>query len=470
VRRRLLVVSTTLVGLLLVALMAPLVTTFAGDRTQDLFSSRLGDVTRFSVIAQGALESGDVEELSTDLERYVEVFGGSVVVTNANREVVASSGPEVDSSSPEVIAAIEQALSGSASTPPSTAWPWAEDAVVIGTPVGRDAQVLGAVVAVAPTASVQGRVTNVLIWLLLGGLATMLLTAYGVVSPFIGWVLRPVRDLDGAARRLADGDLGYRAHQTGPAELRDLARSFNTMADNVETSQQQQRDLVADAAHQLGNPLTALRLRVENLGSVGVAVHEVDIVLEETDRLNRIVEALLDLSQVGAHQVTLERVDVAEHARRRCEMWSPMFARLVVLTPASAPALAGADIVDVALDALLDNAAKFAPGAAVEVTVRVSGDTDGRVLLRVRDHGAGLDAEDVGKVGARFFRGRQHQNVAGTGLGLAIVRARLDDLGGTLEAGLAPGGGLQVDVLLPAFRDGAPGSSARSPDGGQAAT
>jgi signal transduction histidine kinase len=188
----------------------------------------------------------------------------------------------------------------------------------------------------------------------------------------------------------------------------------------------------------------------------------VDRALEETDRLNRIVESLLDLSQVGAHRPDLVEVEVATAVRKRCEMWRPVLAGLTVEAPESAVALATADLVDLVLDALLDNAAKFAGGSPVSVSVRVGE----RVVLAVRDHGPGLHAEDVEKVGRRFFRGRQHQNVAGTGLGLAIVRARVLDVGGSMTVARADGGGLRVEVAL---RRAAPGSSAAPPGAGAAA-
>jgi signal transduction histidine kinase len=456
VRRRLLALAVSLVGVVLIALMAPLISTYAADRTQDLFVDRLADVTRFSVLAQDALELGDSESLATDLARYAEVYGGSVLVTQADRQVVVRSGPETDPRDERVPDMIDAALSGRSSPPPDTAWPWSDDHLVIGSPVGRDAQVLGAVVMVVPTASVQHSVATWLLWLLAAGLATLLLTVFGVVAPFVGWVMRPVHDLDDAAKRLASGDLASRAHHLGPPELRELASTFNVMADNVETSQRQQRELVADAAHQLGNPLTSLRLRLESLGP-DAGERQVETVLEETDRLSNIVESLLDLSQVGASTAELVEVDVAALTRHRCELWAPVFEPALTLqSPPSAPALATHDLVDVVLDALLDNASKFAPGAAVEVSVRAEPD---RVVLGVRDHGAGLDPEDAGKVGARFFRGRQHQNVAGTGLGLAIVRARVEDVGGSMEVGLAEGGGLQVAVVLPPVRQPSPGSS-----------
>jgi signal transduction histidine kinase len=465
VRRRLLVLSVTLVGLVMVALTVPLITTYAEDRTQDLFVNRLGHVTRFAVLAENALEGGDAQALDVDVERYAEVYGGSVVVTDANREVVAQAGP-ADADEPRIGAVVQDALAGRPSTPPPTVWPWSERSVVIGSPVGRDAQVLGAVVMVAPTGSVADHVQRWLLWLSLGGFAVLLLTVFGVVAPFVGWVMRPVHDLDAAARRLAGGDLGSRANRTGPPELQELAGSFNTMADNVQTSQRQQRDLVADAAHQLGNPLTSLRLRIEGLQGSGADQDEVHTVLEEADRLNTIVGSLLDLSQVGAQVVTPVTVDVAAQARHRCEMWEPVFPELRVDADGSLLARSTEGLVDLVLDALLDNAAKFAPGKPVQVSVREAGDD---VVLRVRDHGAGMVPEDVAKVGDRFFRGREHQNIAGTGLGLAIVRARVADAGGRVDVALAGGGGLAVSVALPRVRAGSPGSSAAPPDAGRAA-
>jgi signal transduction histidine kinase len=447
VRRRLLVLWVTLVGIVLLALMVPLISTYASDRTQDLFVDRLADVTRFAVVAEDALEGGPTEGLATDLGRYAEVYGGSVLVARANRQIVVRSGPEPDPHDARVPDMIEDALAGRSSPPPDTAWPWTDDYLVIGSPVGRDAQVLGAVVMVVPTSSVQDSVAAWLRWLVVLGLATLLLTVFGVVVPFVGWVMRPVHDLSLAAKRLAAGDLGSRAHHLGPPELRELASTFNAMAVNVETSQRQQRDLVADAAHQLGNPLVSLRLRLENLGSSGVDADQVQTVLEETDRLNDIVVSLLDLSQVGASTAEVVTVDVAAQVRHRCEMWAPVFGDgLTVDAPVSAQALATPDLVDVVLDALLDNAGKFAPGAPVCVTLQSRLD---RLLLSVRDGGAGLHPEDVPKVGSRFFRGRQHQNVPGTGLGLAIIRARVEDVGGSMAVRPAAGGGLEVEVSFP---------------------
>lgn len=468
-RRRLLLVSLSLIALLLLALMVPLIATYASDRTQAMFVSRLGDVSRFAVVAEDALESGLAEELNVDLQRYVDVYGGSVLVTDADRQVVAQAGEETAGDDPEVQETIDRALSGAGSQPPDTVWPWSGDDVVIGSPVGRDAQVLGAVVVVAPTSAVKGSVASGLAWLVAAGLVVVLVMVFGAVVPFVGWILRPVDDLEHAAKDLADGDLSSRAHELGPPELRHLARCFNAMVDNVEMSQRQQRELVADAAHQLGNPLTALRLRVENLAATGSPVAAVEPVLEETDRLSSIVESLLRLSQIGAHRVAPVEVDVAGIVRERCAMWEPVFTSLRVDLPNRALAMSSPDVVEVVLDSLLDNAAKFAPDSLVEVTVTGGHVPAGKIEVRVRDHGQGLHPDDVAKVGARFFRGRQHQNVPGTGLGLAIVRARVDDLGGSMVVSTPSDGGLEVAVVLPAATGDALGNSAPPPDEGAGA-
>lgn len=457
-RLRLLVLAVTLVSAVVVALAVPLIITYAEDRTQDFYVNRLGHLTRFAVVAEDVLESGDARSLDVDLDRYVEVYGGGVVVLDANRQVVAEGGEGADgragggAGTDAVEDVIEAALGGRPSPPPATVWPWAAGAAVIGSPVGRDAQVLGAVVLVAPTDRVGDAVATWLGWLTAGGLAALMLTGFGVVVPFVGWVMRPVHDLDAAARRLAAGDLSSRAHEIGPPELRELAGTFNQMAGNVETSQRQQRDLVADAAHQLGNPLTALRLRVENLAASGADPDEANRAVEEADRLNALVGSLLDLSRVGSGVLPVVTRDVAREARERVEMWGPVFPALGLEVRGPTTARVTDGLVAVALDTTLDNAAKFAPGLPVQVTVD-GASTPGTVRLTVRDHGPGLPGEEIPKVGDRFFRARTHQNVSGTGLGLAIVRARVQVVGGRLEVTAADGGGLEVSVLLVAVPD-----------------
>ncbi|MGH1564069.1 sensor histidine kinase [Mumia sp. DW29H23] len=463
-RQRLLVLSLLALSVLLAALIVPLIGTYASDRTQELFVTRQADLNRFAVVASTAIETGSVASLRAELDRYEEVHGARLVVVDADRRTVAASAGDLDPAS--VPRPVTRALAGNSAEKPAPLWPWSADTFVLASPIGRDAHVLGAVVMETPTEAVRDDVATRLALLVVAGLAVLLVAAAGVAVPLVRWILRPVHDLDDAARRVAHGDLSTRVPASaGPPELRQLAGSFNDMADHVQVAQRRQSDLVADASHQLGNPLTALRLRVETLSADAAPgdAAQLDLVLAEADRLTRIVDSLLDLGQIGADPPPLVEVDVADAVRTRCRIWEAAITDLDVRGPDHALALATAEVVDVVLDAVLDNATKFAPSSPVEVEVVVAADA---VEVRVRDHGEGVREADLDKVGARFFRGAQHQNVHGTGLGLAIVRAHVVQVGGSFEVGCPPGGGFEVRV---GFRTPARGSSAARRRGAPAA-
>ena len=143
--------------------------------------------------------------------------------------------------------------------------------------------------------------------------------------PLSRWVLRPVRRLDDAVHTLTDGDLTARAEPgQGPPELRRLVADFNRMAEALRASSAQQRALVADASHQLRNPLAALRLRVDALESVLVPGGREDhrLAVGELERLTRVLDDTLALAraQDGADEPVA--VDVRECARDRLRAWS----------------------------------------------------------------------------------------------------------------------------------------------------
>ena len=148
------------------------------------------------------------------------------------------------------------------------------------------------------------------------------LTAFGLA----GWVLRPVTELDAVTHEIAEGDRGARVqHRLGPPELRRLAASFNHMADAVSDVMDRQRAFVAHASHQLRNPLTALRLRVEELGPSltdpdGRAEHR--LALEETDRLALVLDALLTLARAEREENQRVTVDAAAVAASRVAAWA----------------------------------------------------------------------------------------------------------------------------------------------------
>ena len=139
-----------------------------------------------------------------------------------------------------------------------------------------------------------------------------------------GQVAGPVRRLDAAARRIAEGDLSARAKVEGSAEQQRLARTFNDMTERLERLLASQREFVADASHQLRTPLSGLRLRLEEARAATAdpeAHEEIDAGLRELDRLSAMVSELLVLSQAGEVDAPPEQVDLEDAARRAEARW-----------------------------------------------------------------------------------------------------------------------------------------------------
>ncbi len=460
-RRRLLLLVLGLLTGVITALAVPLATAHAGRVSLDAYVTQLRDTNRFATLAEAALRDDRTDVLAFELERHGELYGTETLVVDEERRSVAPRGASLAPDDPLVRLALDDALSGRASEPPHVVWPWDRRPFVVAEPAGVDGHVVGAVVTVDSTAPVRQAVATRLLLLTIGSLAALALGGLVLAVPLVRWILRPVAQLAATAQEISDGRLGARVPESsGAPELRRLARAFNAMADSVERALDRQRFFVAQASHQLRNPLTALRLRVELLEAHVVATgrDEHRTAMVELERLSGLLENLLRLAATDVDRPERRPVDVATVAAERVTAWRPEYehsgtplqARLPVEDP---PRLLPLGVVDQILDELLHNAVKFAPGRPVRLSVRARGD---EVALAVSDRGPGLAGEDLRHLGERFWRSRRHQNVAGTGLGLAIVAALAEACGGRLRAGPSGvGGGLTVTVVLPAADAGA---------------
>jgi signal transduction histidine kinase len=267
-------------------------------------------------------------------------------------------------------------------------------------------------------------------------------------------VVRPVRALTDAAERLAAGDLRARIDVgDAPRELAQLAGSFNGMADRLESLLGAQQAFVADASHQLRTPLTSLRLQLENAEAETAddrTRQDLRTAIGEVDRMTELVGQLLALARAEGRRVPSVPIDVTALAAERLELWEAVAGErgvgLILDAPGATPAAAAPGTVEQILDNLLDNAVGHAPpGSAVRIEVRVDGTG---TVLRVVDHGTGMDAADKARAFERFWRGAADR--AGTGLGLPIVRTLAEQSGGTASLEDTPGGGLTVVVRFPA--------------------
>jgi two-component system, OmpR family, sensor histidine kinase MprB len=261
--------------------------------------------------------------------------------------------------------------------------------------------------------------------------------------------LTPVRRLTETTENVTEtGDLSERIEVEGNDELSRLAISFNTMLAALEESSRARSQLVADASHELRTPLTSLRTNIEVLASdralpPGEREHLLSDVVEQLDEMTTLVSELMELARGEQHvgepedvRLDLVAAGAVERTKRNrpgVEFKTDLDESLVYGVPAT---------LDRALGNLLDNAAKWSPPDG-EVEVAVHGGE-----FTVRDHGPGIDEDDLPYVFDRFYRASSARGLPGSGLGLAIVRQVAQAHGGTVVAERAEGGGTLMRFSL----------------------
>ena len=268
--------------------------------------------------------------------------------------------------------------------------------------------------------------------------------------------LAPLDRLAGEVRSRDAQSLAPLATTGLPDEVSPLARALNALLDRLRLSLDAQRAFVADAAHELRSPLTALKLQLELLRRAGSDQDRDsarDAIGAGIERASRLVEQLLALarSEPGALAVAKERVDLAEVTRRAVAETVPFAASRGVEFElvAEAPAFILGDAVSLGLLArnLADNAARYSPpGSRVGVTV--AADASGTTLA-VDDAGPGIPEAERQRVFDRFYR-RAESGESGSGLGLAIVRSVAAAHGASVALERSPLGGLRVAVRFAA--------------------
>ncbi|SHN25434.1 sensor histidine kinase [Actinacidiphila paucisporea] len=467
-RSRLLPLLIVLMAGVLLALGIPLAASLAAAQQQRVVVDRIDDTTRFAALAQfvtardeqkSVVDSVDDERLHTlrtELARYQQLYGISAGVFYRDSATMAAAPKSWQlPAEGELYDAYESALLGRRAHDPAQVWPWQHRRLAIASPIVRDGDVVAVVVTDSPTGALRSRILHGWMLLAAGELAAMVIAVLCAVR-LTGWVLLPVATLDRVTHDIATGRMKSRVGAAGgPPELRRLIRSFNEMADNVEAVLDQQRAFVADASHQLRNPLSALLLRIELLGLELPEGHtEAESVMEEGHRLAQVLDDLLGLALAENSGSHLAVMDIAAMARTRTAAWRPVADRAgvvmdVVASPEGAAVTGWADPVALssALDAVLDNAIKFTPaGAAVTVVVAAEGDS---ATVVVADSGPGLADEELSRVGDRFWRSARHQNVQGSGLGLSIAKALLSQGGGAIAYRHHDPSGLEVTLRVP---------------------
>ncbi len=274
------------------------------------------------------------------------------------------------------------------------------------------------ITASEPRSEVDRRVAGV--WLLIAALgAGGALAATGLAAVQARRLVRPLDTMAGTSRRLGQGDFSARAGRFGIPEIDVVAEALDASAERIAETVAREREFSGNVSHQLRTPLTALRLRLEEVAALDdprERAAEAELALAEADRLDATIEALLQHARDPRDQhvadLDLDAV-VAEHVQR----WRRAYrdaARPLTLSAAleGRRARSSAAAAGQILDVLLENALRHGRGA-VSVSTFVAG---GRAVVAVQDEGAGVPAE----AGDIFDRGTSRS--AGSGIGLHLAR------------------------------------------------
>jgi signal transduction histidine kinase len=456
-----LLLSYLSVALLVLLLLELPLAVFYSQRELGRFTSDVSrDASVLATMYEDDLERG-VPLDPGPAESYERRTGARVVVTDA----AGISSVDTDEPVPRDFSTrpeVATALTGRLATGARRSNTLNTELVYVAVPIASGGTVHGVLRLTLSASEVDQRIHR--FWL---GLAAIGAVVFATMA-LVGWTIArsiawPIRQLNDRAARFAAGDLSAGPPVGGPNEIRELARTMSDMAGRLAAMLDEQRAFVADASHQLRTPLTALRLRLENLRSRLAEADgaELDAAIDETSRLAVLVTDLLQLARADEPR-PVQPVDLAALAAERVDVWGAVAGERsvgleLVGGDSAATALAAPGAVEQMLDNVLDNALNASPpGGTVTVSVDASDVAVRR--LAVSDEGPGLGDADKERALRRFWRGST--DTPGTGLGLAVVESLARACGGSvrLEDAREPDGddhadrgrGLRVVIELPA--------------------
>jgi signal transduction histidine kinase len=284
-------------------------------------------------------------------------------------------------------------------------------------------------------------------------------------------IARPVREAAAGAGQVAAGDLSIRLSQTGPGEVGELTRSFNEMAERLETthheleeqnaqlreSERLKSDLVNTVSHELRTPLSGVlgftKLLLSRDFDPETRRHYLGIVDAQARRLSDLLDDFLDVRRIeeGRFERARERVDMAILLQEEAQLYSQQSPKHEVALDVDHPPLAvigNPDRLRQVIGNLISNAIKYSPqGGVVEVSAAPE---NGHVRVEVRDEGMGIPLSQQPQIFTKFFRGdAAASGITGTGLGLAVSRDIVESHGGRIGFTSAEGEGTTFFVELP---------------------
>jgi len=445
---------------LLVAGLALLVALRIRQVQQRFVYQRLGDVARLTIVAVRGRNVGP-ERLAPLLRRVDQDRNMRILLLDSQGNVVLDSRDEWESQNLLESARFDRDpegnLQGSFTDAGGRTWlfvalPWpappASEMLVFAAPQPR-----GAALAWA-----RDHMLAPLLWAGLAALILSILLALLISRSIVA----PLRRVTGAAEAIARGETGTRALVSGPAEVQSLARSFNTMADQVEATRQSQRDFVANVSHELKTPLTSIQgfsqaLLDGTASTPEATARAARIIHDEAERMRRLVDELLILARFDAGQMVMARdpVELGPLLRGCVEKLAPQAQAAGVALALDVPerlfVTGDTDRLAQVFTNLLDNALAHTPAGSKVVLAARPAEDRRAVEVAVADAGEGIPAGVLPRIFERFYQvDKSRRRSRGAGLGLAITKEIVEAHGGTITAESVVGLGTRFTVRLPA--------------------
>lgn len=284
----------------------------------------------------------------------------------------------------------------------------------------------------------------------------LLVLAVGSGARWLRRIARPLDELVEASNRVASGDYSVRVEEKGPPEVYALTRGFNSMAERLQTSDRQRRNLLADISHELRTPITVIQGNVEGIldGVYPADEARLKSIIEETQLLSRLVDDLrtLAVAESGTLQLRREPTDLAGLIRDTVSNVTRQAEEKDVrihLSLASTPEInIDPQRIREVLTNLLLNALRYTPSGGEIHVLLAAGDTssEGTTTISIADSGPGIDPEHLPHVFERFYKS---SDSGGMGLGLSIAKYLVEAHGGRIWAESEPGKGTKISFTLP---------------------
>jgi two-component system OmpR family sensor kinase len=331
---------------------------------------------------------------------------------------------------------------------------------VAGTAVKQSADVVGAVEIAGSLTEVNSTLTRLLLLLVIGGVIGCAAVGLGTWL-LLGRALEPVRRITRTAATISRDDLSKRIEYSGPKdEIGELAETMDGMLDRIETAFTGQEQFISDVSHELRTPLTIVKGHLQVLDREAqpdphLVKLEHALVIDELDRMNRLIADLLTLARAGRGDfLRKERIELdlfltslkAQGPHLGEREWS------IDGLPGGAVEADQDRLTQIFLNLMQNAVAHTSPGQVIAFGGSRE-QPDGPVKLWVRDEGEGMREEVRRHVFERFYRGKGDAGGGRVGLGLAIAQALVAAHGGTIAVESSPGQGARFTVTLPSRKD-----------------